>query len=215
MKKIITKIALVSAFLFGATGTQAQSLGDILKGVSENGSSTSDLISGITSIFTSNKQASEDNIVGTWTYDSPAIVFESDNLLSTAAAKYAANKLETKLQTTLSKYGISKGKFTITFKSDGTFSETLKKKTYEGKWAVKDQKLVLTYTSTYTGKSKSMNITTQKEGNNLLFVTDATKLLTLVQSMGAQNATNSSLSSILSLSKNIKGMKLGLQLVKK
>lgn len=215
MKKIITKIALVSAFLFGATGTQAQSLGDILKGVSESGSSTSDIISGITSIFSSNKQASEDNIVGTWTYDSPAIVFESDNLLSTAAAKYAANKLETKLQTTLSKYGISKGNFTITFKSDGTFSETLKKKTYKGKWAVKDQKLVLTYTSTYTGKSKSMNITTQKEGNNLLFVTDATKLLTLVQSMGAQNATNSSLSSILSLSKNIKGMKLGLQLVKK
>ena len=123
--------------------------------------------------------------------------------------------METKLQTTLSKYGISKGNFTITFKSDGTFSETLKKKTYKGKWAVKDQKLVLTYTSTYTGKSKSMNITTQKEGNNLLFVTDATKLLTLVQSMGAQNATNSSLSSILSLSKNIKGMKLGLQLVKK
>ncbi|MDY3848829.1 MAG: DUF4923 family protein [Prevotella sp.] len=215
MKKIITKIALVSAFLFGATGTHAQSLGDILKGVSESGSSTSDIISGITSIFSSNKQASEDNIVGTWTYDSPAIVFESDNLLSTAAAKYAANKLETKLQTTLSKYGISKGNFTITFKSDGTFSETLKKKTYKGKWAVKDQKLVLTYTSTYTGKSKSMNITTQKEGNNLLFVTDATKLLTLVQSMGAQNATNSSLSSILSLSKNIKGMKLGLQLVKK
>ena len=214
MKKIITKIALVSAFLFGATGTQAQSLGDILKGVAENGSSTSDIISGITSIFSSNKQASEDNIVGTWTYDSPAIVFESDNLLSTAAAKYAANKLETKLQTTLSKYGISKGNFTITFKSDGTFSETLKKKTYKGKWAVKDQKLVLTYTSTYTGKSKSMNITTQKEGNNLLFVTDATKLLTLVQSMGAQNATNSSLSSILSLSKNIKGMKLGWQWVK-
>ena len=59
-----------------------------------------------------------------------------------------------------------------------------------------------------------MERTTQKEGNKLMFVADATKLLTLVQSLGAKTATNSSLSTITALAKNIKGMKVGLTLVK-
>ena len=59
-----------------------------------------------------------------------------------------------------------------------------------------------------------MGINTKKEGNKLMFVTDATKLLNLVQSLGAKTATNSSLSTISALAKNIKGMKVGLTLVK-
>lgn len=210
MKKNIIKFAAMALMLMSGTNANAQlDLGNILGGITGNSSSTtSDVISGLTSIFSSNKQASADNIVGTWAYDSPAIVFESDDLLSKTGAALAANKIESKLQTTLSKYGITKDKFSITFKEDGTFTETINGKSYSGKWTVSDSKLVLTYSL------KKMEITTQKEGNKLMFVTDATKLLNLVQSLGAKTATNSSLSTISALAKNIKGMKVGLTLVK-
>ena len=211
MKKSIIKFATMAMMLMcGTINANAQlDLGNIIGGITGNSnSSTSDVISSLTSIFSSNKQATADNIVGTWTYDSPAIVFESDDLLSKTGAALAANKIESKLQTTLSKYGITKDKFIITFKNDGTFTETIRGKSYSGKWTVTDQKLVLTYSY------KKMEITTQKEGNKLMFVTDATKLLSLVQSLGAKSATNSSLSTITALAKNIKGMKVGLTLVK-
>ena len=208
-KNIIKSAAMALMLMIGASANAQIDLGNILGGLSGNsGSTTGNVISGLTSIFSSNKQATANNIVGTWAYDSPAIVFESDDLLSKAGAAIAANKIETKLQTTLSKYGITKDKFKITFKNDGTFTETIKGKTYSGKWTVKDSKLQLTYAR------KTMEITTQKEGNKLMFVTDATKLLNLVQSLGAKTATNSSLSTISALAKNIKGMKVGLTLVK-
>ena len=81
-------------------------------------------------------------------------------------------------------------------------------KSYSSKWAVEDSKLQLTY------QLKTMEITTQKEGDQLMFVTDASKLLNLIQTLGAKTATRSSLSTITALAKNIKGMKVGLTLVK-
>lgn len=192
----------------GGNSASAQlNLGNILGGITGN-SNTSDLVSGLTSIFSSNKQATADNIVGTWSYDSPAIVFESEDFLTKTGAALAANKLETSIQNTLAKYGITKDKFSITFKEDGTFTETIRGKSYSGKWAVEDSKLQLTY------QLKTMEITTQKEGDQLMFVTDASKLLNLIQTLGAKTATNSSLSTITALAKNINGMKVGLTLVK-
>ncbi len=212
MKKNIIKFVTAALLLLCVTSANAQvNLGDILGGLSGSSSSSngSDLISGLKSIFSSNKQSSASNLVGTWSYDSPAIVFESDNLLSKAGAAIAAKKIESKLQTTLSKYGITEDKFPITFNADSTFTESIRGKKYSGKWEVKDKKLVLSYAL------KKMEITTQKEGNKLMFVTDATKLLSLMQTLGAKTATNSSLSTITSLAKNIKGMKVGLALKKK
>ena len=207
MKKNFFKIITLSLFLLGASNANAQSgLKDILGSVL---SGKSDLASGITSIFSSDKQATAENIIGTWTYDSPAVVFQSDDLLSKAGAAYASKRIETKIQETLAKYGISQGRFTITFQKDGTFTETIKGKTYSGKWQVTNKQLVLTYSR------KTMKITTQKDGSRLLFVTDTSKLLNLVQSLGAKAATSSSLSTITSLTKNIKGMQVGLALKKK
>lgn len=209
MKKNIIKLAVMALMLIGGgNSASAQlNLGNILGGITGN-SNTSDLVSGLTSIFSSNKQATADNIVGTWSYDSPAIVFESEDFLTKTGAALAANKLETSIQNTLAKYGITKDKFSITFKEDGTFTETIRGKSYSGKWAVEDSKLQLTY------QIKTMEITTQKEGDQLMFVTDASKLLNLIQTLGAKTATRSSFSTITALAKNIKGMKVGLTLVK-
>lgn len=214
MNKFMKKIAVMAVMLMCGINANAQLdlgniLGSVVSGSSSSSSSTSDLISNLTSVFSSKKQASTKNLVGTWQYSEPAIVFTSDNILAKTASKVAANKIESKLQTTLNKYGIKKGSMSITFNEDGTFTETLAGKTMSGKWSISNKKLALTY-----GGVKTVNITTQLDGSNLQIVTDASKLLSLTKSLGAKS-TNSTISTVTSLMKNVNGMQAGITLVKK
>ena len=113
-----------------------------------------------------------------------------------------------KLQEYLTKYGITPGTFSMTFNADGTFSETLKGKTTSGKWEVKDSKLLLTVAGI-----KTLSITTQIDGKDMQFVTDATKLLNLFKTLGAKSS-NSNIKTVSSLMKNVKGMQAGITLRK-
>ena len=208
MKTSILRCALMCLIAISTQKATAQSdLGSILNNVLGS-STTNGVISGLTSIFSSDKQATKNNLVGTWVYEEPAIVLTSDNVLTNAAAKVAANTAEKKLQEQMDKVGIKKGTLSMTFKSDGTFTETFGKKTYSGKWAVENQKLKLTHTV------RTITLTTQVDGNNLMFVTDASKLLSLMQTLGSKS-TNSTVSTVTSLMKKVKGMQCGITLVKK
>lgn len=206
MKKNLCKMAALSLMMFFAAQSQAQTLGDVLNAIgSQQGS---DIAQGLTSIFSSDKQATAEKIVGTWNYTEPAIVFTSDNILAKAASKIAANKVESKLQEQLSKYGIKPGSFSMTFNEDGTFTETLKGKTTKGTWQVKDSKLILSVVGI-----QALSITTQIDGKDLQFVTDATKLLNLFKTIGAKSS-NSNIKTIASLMKSVKGMQAGITLKK-
>ncbi|MBQ2950961.1 MAG: DUF4923 family protein [Prevotella sp.] len=220
MKKFFRLTAMCFMLLF-VNGASAQiDLGGLLGGMlggssssssNSSGSSTNDLISGLTSIFSSKKQASEKSIVGTWVYAEPAIVLKSDNIISNVAAKVAAGKIEDKLAGVLSKYGIKEGMLSITFNEDGTFTENIGKKTIKGKWTVKDSKLNLTFG---TLKPKTIPITTQLEGSQLLFVTDASKLLDFVKNISSKSS-NSNIKTITKLMDNVTGMQAGLTMKKK
>ena len=196
--------------VFSASANAQIDLGNVVNGVlgATNNSSAGDLVSNLTTVFSSSKQAKTENIVGTWSYAEPAIVFMSDNLLTKAAAKIAANKLEKKLQSYLTQYGFKPGSFTITFNEDGTFTETLNGKKMSGKWKVVDSKLQLTMIGI-----KTVSITTQIDGKNMQCVTDATKLLNLFKSLGAKS-TNSNIKTITSLMKSVNGMQAGITLKK-
>lgn len=193
--------------MLAAPSVHAQDWQSVLNGVLGGGQSE-DIVSGITSIFSSDKQANKNNIIGTWSYTEPAIMFTSDNLLTKLAAKVAANKLEDKLQSYLTQYGVKPGALVLTFNEDGTCTETLNGKTMKGKWQVKDSKLVLTL-----GGIKALQITTQIDGKNMMFVTDATKLLKLFKSVGAKS-TNKNIQTVTSLMKNVDGMQAGVSLKK-
>ena len=216
MKRHAFSALLVLALAFaGSSDACAQiNLGNILgnltgkKEAAQQQSQASGLLSGITSIFSKDKLASKNSIVGTWEYSEPAIVFESDNLLTKAGAGLAANKIEDKLQEQLSKFGINPGAFSITFNADGTFTETFGEKKFNGKWKVEDSQLHLVF-----GK-KSIPINTQLSGKKLMFATDATKLLDLVKAVGSKS-TNSTISTVTTLMKGVDGMQAGLTLVKK
>ena len=203
MMKMMTAVLM----LLAAPSVHAQDWQSVLNGVL-GGGQTEDIVSGITSIFSSDKQATTNNIIGTWSYTEPAIVFTSDNLLTKLAAKVAANKLETKLQSYLTQYGIKPGALVLTFNEDGTCTETLNGKTMKGKWQVKDSKLILTL-----GGIKALQITTQIDGKDMQFVTDATKLLKLFKSVGAKS-TNKNIQTVTSLMKSVDGMQAGVSLRK-
>ena len=206
MKKNLWKVTALSVMMFFAVQGQAQTLGDVLNAIgSQQGSNVAQ---GLTSVFSSSKQATAEKIVGTWNYTEPAIVFTSDNILAKAASKIAANKVEGKLQEQLSKYGIKPGSFTMTSNEDGTFSETLKGKTTKGRWEVKDSKLILSVVGV-----KAISITTQIDGKDLQFVTDATKLLNLFKTIGAKSS-NSSIKTVASLMKSVNGMQAGITMRK-
>ena len=164
-------------------------------------SDISSLISGIASIFSKDKQVSENSIVGTWVYSEPAILFQSDNVLTQVGAKLTAEKIEKTLKTKLAVYG----------NEDGTFTEMLSQKKLTGKWAIKDGQLQLTY-GTY--RTKTISITTQLENNQMMFVTDASKLLEMFKTMTSKS-TYTSMSTLNTLMKSVSGMKVGLTLVKK
>ena len=198
---------MITAMLLtlATTNVNAQNdLQNILNGVL--GGQNEDVVSGLTSVFSKDKQATANNIIGTWSYSEPAIVFTSDNLLTKVAAKVAANKLENKVQSYLTQYGVKPGALVLTFDEDGTCTETLNGKTAKGKWEVKDSKLILTL-----GGIKALQITTQVDGKNLQFVTDATKLLKLFKAVGAKS-TNKNIKTVTSLMKNVDGMQAGVTL---
>ena len=203
MKKNVLKAAALSVMMMFSAQVSAQTLGDVLGALSND-----NVASNLTSVFSSNKQATAEKLIGTWAYSEPAIVFTSNNLLAKAASKIAANKVESKIQEQLSKYGIAPGTFSMTFKEDGTFTETLKGKTTKGTWTVQDSKLVLSIVGV-----KALSITTQIDGKDLQFVTDATKLLNLFKTLGAKS-NNSSIRTAASLMKSVNGMQAGVTLRK-
>ena len=206
MKKNLCKMAALSVMMMFSAQSQAQSMGDVLNAIgSQQGSSVAQ---GLTSVFSSDKQATAEKLIGTWNYTEPAIVFTSDNILAKAASKIAANKVESKLQEQLSKYGIKPGSFSVTFNEDGTFTETLKGKTTKGTWQVKDSKLILSVVGI-----QALSITTQIDGKDLQFVTDATKLLNLFKTIGAKSS-NQNIKTIASLMKSVKGMQAGITMKK-
>ena len=208
MRKNLTRLVAAMFLMLVVSSANAQNdLQNILNGVL-NGGQSEDIVSGITSIFSSDKQANKNNIIGTWSYTEPAIVFTSDNLLTKVAAKVAANKLENKLQSYMTQYGIKPGTLVLTFNEDGTCTETLNSKSMKGKWEVKNSKLILTL-----GGIKALQITTQIDGKNMQFVTDATKLLKLFKSVGAKS-TNKNIKTVTSLMKSVDGMQAGITLKK-
>jgi len=214
MKKIFMAVAV--SFFMSANVTAQIDLGSILESVgsttsgSTSNSSGKDIISSLTSIFSSKKQASEENLVGTWVYEEPAIVLSSSNILASAAAKVAEKKIEKELATQLGKLGIKEGAMSITLNSDKTFSEKIGSKTLSGTWTVENSKLVMTYSSI-----KKVSLTTQLSGSKLMLVVDASKLISLFRTIGnAASNVNSKVKLLNTLMKNVNGMQAGLTLKK-
>lgn len=168
--------------------------------------STSSWLSGL---INSKLVPSATQIIGTWVYERPAIVFTSENALTTIGGTAVSSAVEKKLQNTLSKNGITKGNMSITFNKDNTFSVRYKNRTSGGKFSISNDIV----TMTFNGQTAPCKMTPQLNNGTLVIATDATKIKNFLQGLGA--SSSSDISTITSMLKNFNGMRLGVRLNKK
>lgn len=175
---------------------------------SKSTGSSNSTISSIANIISSKLVPTSSQIVGTWTYQKPAVMFTSSNALKSAVGSLGSASIENKLQTYLSKVGITKGKMAMNFEADKTFTVTRSgKKIASGTYTIEGNEVSLTF----KGKSKPCKVTPQLDNGSLVIVMDATKLKTFMENLGSNV---SQLSTIVSLLKQADGMKIGVRLSK-
>ena len=207
---MIVGMAVAAMSLMGNKAYAQFDFGKILQNgadILSNGGTTDDLLSGITSIFSDKKVATIDNLVGEWTYTEPAVVFMSENLLKKAGGKLASSAIEKTIETQLSKVGITKGAMKMTFTRNGRFTQTIAGRRLRGTFTIKGKEVVLKY----AGEIKQLVGTTQVDGNDLLIVMDASKMLTYLKAIGSISG-NASLKTATSLLGSMDGMLCGLRL---
>ncbi|MFC2517559.1 MAG: lipocalin-like domain-containing protein [Prevotella sp.] len=209
-KKMIVSMAIAAMSLMGNKAYAQFDFGKILQNgadILSNGGTTDDLLSGITSIFSDKKVATIDDLVGEWAYTEPAVVFMSENLLKKAGGKLASSAIEKTIETQLNKVGITKGAMKMTFTRNGRFTQTIAGRRLRGTFTIKGKEVVLKY----AGEIKQLVGTTQVDGNDLLIVMDASKMLTYLKAIGSISG-NASLKTATSLLGSMDGMLCGLRL---
>lgn len=202
MRKFLLSI---SALLLLSSSVQAFSLKDLV--TTENVESVVSTITGGTSVTTS-------SIAGTWNYNNSAVKLESDNVLTEAAGSLATSQIETKLDSALSKVGISSGLMTFTFGSDSTFSCSAKSKTLSGTYSVdSDSKITLTFSAVGTLNIGSVSAYTELTSSTLSLLFDADKLMSIVSAISSVSGS-SALESVDSLLGNYDGVLVGFDFTK-
>ena len=179
-------------------------------GTDTKNTTSADVLSSIFNNVVGTKSISKNNIVGTWTYSEPAVAFSSKNLLSQAGGVIAANTVEKKLGSALTKYGFTSGTSTFIFAADSTFTAKLKNKAVTGKYSISGS--TVTFYSKLGVKMATANAAIKSNALQLTFKAD--KLLSFAQYASTVSA-NSTLTTISKLAKNYDGMQLGMQFSKK
>ena len=155
--------------------------------------------------------------MGTWTYAKPAVQFTSEDLLTKAGGVAAASVVEGKLAEGLAKIGVKEGAMTYTFNEDKTFAIAIGKRTIKGTYELNGEtkEVTLNFGSGLLDlKIAKLTMTLTKTGDNIDLVSNADKLLKLIQTT-ISTSKNSTLSTIGSLVANYDGMMIGFSFTKK
>ena len=170
---------------------------------------TTDLLGRVLSYLLYGNTISQDNIIGTWTYSSPKVIFESENILAKLGSDIASDKIEQTLGDQLSRIGFAKGKTTLTFNKDNTCSFTYGSRTYPGTYKFDASANRLTITDAFgVGNVKC---TACKNGNELYLLFDSNKVLSVLNTLSNSSLGNATAASVMG---NYKGLKLGWSMTK-
>ncbi len=132
----------------------------------------------------------------------------SATALKSAASSAVTSSIEKKLQSYLTKAGITEGNMSITFNEDKSFTvERSDKQVASGTYTIDDDEVSLTF----KGRSSASKLTPQLDNGTLVLVADATQIKTLFENLGSNI---SQLSTLTSLTKSMDGMKIGIRLSK-
>lgn len=214
MKKTIIPVAmLATTLLLAGSCTGGQSLLGATGTTSQTTTSTvgTALESFLGSVLSSTTTLKQSDLVGTWNYTGTDCVFETENLLMKAGGEVAAAKVESQINSALSKVGVSAGKCSFTFNSDNTYTAVVGGRTISGTYTLDAANKKVTMT--YLNGLGTMTPQVAKAGNKLSLLFDADKLLKLLTTVSALSG-NSSIQTVSSLLSSYDGMLIGLQLQK-
>lgn len=214
-KLFISALALSATLMCGSCGMPANNAtngANTQSSTAGAGSQAGGLLTNLLlGLLGQNTQLSPEALAGTWNYQSPKCVFESENFLMKAGGQVAATQVENKLAETFSKVGIKAGVSSFTFDKEGNYTMVMGGRSINGTYTVD--------ASTNTLKMSALlglanyTVTAQIAGNNLYLLFDADKLLTLVSGLGSLTKSTT-VQSVSSLIGSYDGMKVGFTLVK-
>ena len=170
---------------------------------------TTDLLGRVLSYLLFGNTINEENILGTWTYSSPKVIFESENILAKIGSDIASDKIEKTLGDQLTRVGFTQGKTTLTFNKDNTCSFTYGSRTYPGTYKFDASSNRLTITDAFG--LGNVKCTACKNGNELYLLFDSNKVLSVLNAFCNSSLGNSTADSVLD---NYKGLKLGWSMTK-
>lgn len=194
---------VVSCGAGGTTGGNQSQTGSILGAVLTDVLQGGTISNVITSVIGA-QTVTRANLIGSWKYVSPGCAFTSENLLAKAGGEVAAAQIRTKVQPYYQQIGISGSNTSITFNEDGTYSAQFRGTPMSGKWTF-DEK---TYKVNLQGLLLSINCYAKRNANGIGLLFEASKLLTLLQTMAAMSG-NSNIQAVGEISKNYDGVRLG------
>jgi len=194
---------VVSCGVGGTTGGNQSQTGSILGAVLTDVLQGGTISNVITSVIGA-QTVTRANLIGSWKYVSPGCAFTSENLLAKAGGEVAAAQIRTKVQPYYQQIGISGSNTSITFNEDGTYSAQFRGTRMSGKWTF-DEK---TYKVNLQGLLLSINCYAKRNANGIGLLFEASKLLTLLQTMAAMSG-NSNIQAVGEISKNYDGVRLG------
>ncbi len=204
MKKTWSWVVALGILLSVSGSAYGQSLKDILKS-----SAVKDAVTSITG----GTALTAENIAGTWTYKNTMVKMESDNALKNVAGNVAAEEMLEKLKSYWEKAGIVEGAFSYTFKSDNTFTNTLKGKNISGTYTVDQDATTVDLSYTLGGKATTVTAYVVLSSGEMQLLFKADKLLDLVTKLSAVT-DNTTLKTLSKFAGEYDGMKLGFRLTK-
>lgn len=223
MKKLNLKTVLVCLSLLFTVNAQAQ-LGNLLKNVLGSGTANSEQaetttenkVGGLVSLFQNligKDKVDNSSLKGEWIYESPAVAFESSNLLNKAGGKFIANTLENTLQKYLEKIGFTEGKVEMSFDGDSTFQMKIDTQTIEGIYSVNENELSMKRKAILlNARPVTANVAVKTDNIQITFKAD--KLLEFFTNISSMTS-NGTLNLVSKLASGYDGMQLGFQFKRK
>lgn len=200
MKKTIVMMAAVVLLLTSCGSAALQQMGSLM-----NGQTIGNVLTSVLGLDKVTKQ----NLIGTWKYSSPGCAFTSEQLLAKAGGEVAAAEIKTKLASPFQSVGIKSSNTYLQFKEDGTFAASIAGKQWSGKWTFDEQN----YKITLSGLLLNVNCYAKRNAGGMGFLFEASKLLTLLQTMAALSG-NTELMTVGELAKNYDGLRVGFDMTK-
>lgn len=221
MKKFV--IALVALFLVSVPALKAEpDIRDLLGGLAGAGSSgsgqstLSDALGGLVSGLLGSGQLSEEDLAGVYAYKEPAITFKSDNLLQKAGGAAMASTIVDKLSPYYDRAGMKN--LVVTLTPEKTFEFALSKIKLSGTFSrdstqTSANSFIFTFKALGQVSIGTIDADVQRSGNGLIMTFDASKLLTLMNTV-AQLTGKQTLQAAASLLNSYDGLNCGFSLTK-